>query len=205
MRKTCGVRPRPPRSVPSSDASGALDLDGLGAVTLQESFRSAGGVVQSFTILTGAPGAEVSGLNVCRRHSIWAEQAGGRPLPKSAPERDPAHQDRLAHFERLIATIPGVECKGAANPYTSLNGHMFSYLHPGGSVALRLPPGERETFLARFRTTLFHAYGVVQKEYVTVPDALLEDTAALGPYFRASYDYVAQLKPKSTSKAKRSG
>jgi len=33
--------------------------------------------------------------------------------------------DKLGLYEKLIATVPEIERKGAANPYTSLNGHMF--------------------------------------------------------------------------------
>jgi hypothetical protein len=36
--------------------------------------------------------------------------------------------DQLALYDKLIATHPEIERKGAANPYTSLNGHMFSLL-----------------------------------------------------------------------------
>jgi hypothetical protein len=148
----------------------------------------------------------IAGLKECDRDlaenrtpSIPAGKEDAR-LAKATVNRDPAYQARLDHFDRLIRTIPGLERKGAANPYTSLNGHMFSYLHPSGSMALRLPPGEREAFITRFQTALFHAYGIVQKEYVTVPDSLLEDTEALGPYFKLSYEFVARLKAKPTSK-----
>ena len=34
----------------------------------------------------------------------------------------------LAWYEKLVATNPKVERKGATMPYTSLNGHMFSLL-----------------------------------------------------------------------------
>jgi hypothetical protein len=84
-------------------------------------------------------------------------------------------------------------------PYTSMNGNMFSYLHPSGRLALRLAKEDRERFLEEHATTLFEAYGVVQKEYVTVPAALLADTDRLRAHFRASYDYVAALKPKPTT------
>jgi hypothetical protein len=75
---------------------------------------------------------------------------------------------------------------------------MFSYLHPSGSMALRLPEGEREKFLAKYKTKLFEAYGIVQKEYVTVPDGLLRNTKELQKYFEESYRYVQSLKPKAT-------
>jgi hypothetical protein len=40
-------------------------------------------------------------------------------------------------------------------------------------------------------------------EYVTVPDALLEDTETLKPYLRMSYEYVTSLKPNPTTKPKK--
>jgi hypothetical protein len=49
---------------------------------------------------------------------------------------------RLALYETLVATNPKVERKGAAMPYTSLNGHMFSFLTQTGTLALRLPADE---------------------------------------------------------------
>jgi len=111
-----------------------------------------------------------------------------------------ADADKLSLYEKLIATNPNIERKGATHPYTSLNGHMFSYLHPSGRVALRLPAEEREQFLKKYKTTLFEAYGVVQKEYVTVPDALLKNTKELRKYFDMSYRYVQTLKPKPSRK-----
>jgi len=108
--------------------------------------------------------------------------------------------ERRALYEKLVATNPDIERKGATVPYTSLNGNMFSYLHASGAMALRLPKGEREKFLAKYRTKLFEAYGIVQKEYVTVPDALLAETNELKPYFKMSYEYAKSLKPKPRKK-----
>ena len=107
---------------------------------------------------------------------------------------------RLAAYDALIAGIPGIERKGAAMAYTSLNGHMFSYMNGDGVLALRLPQPEREAFMQRYAAPLHQAYGVVQKEYVTVPADVLNDAGALGPYFQASHDFVARLKPKATKR-----
>ncbi len=111
--------------------------------------------------------------------------------------------DKLALYEKLVKTNPKIERKGAANPYTSLNGHMFTYLNQSGSLALRLPEDEREKFLRKYKTTLFEAYGAVMKEYVTVPDSLLKDTKTLQQYFQLSYEYIKTLKPKPTTKPKK--
>jgi len=107
-----------------------------------------------------------------------------------------APADKLALYEKLIETNPAIQRKGAANPYTSLNGHMFSRLDPSGKMALRLPVDEREKFLKKYGSTLFKSYGVVQKEYVEVPDRLLANTRELKPYFDLSIRYVQKLKPK---------
>lgn len=111
--------------------------------------------------------------------------------------------DKLALYEKLVATNPSVERKGATVPYTSLNGHMFSYLTKEGKLALRLPAGEREAFLKKYKTTLCEAYGIVQREYVMVPDSLLTSTRELKKYFDYSYEYVGSLKPKPTTRKKK--
>ncbi|MCP5522030.1 MAG: hypothetical protein H7A46_10840 [Verrucomicrobiales bacterium] len=112
-------------------------------------------------------------------------------------------QPELALYAKLVATHPEVELKGAGMPYTSLNGHMFSFLTPAGILALRLPDAERESFLRRYQTRLCEQHGRVMKDYVEVPAALLRNTRKLGPYFAASVAHVASLKPKPTKRAAR--
>ena len=98
----------------------------------------------------------------------------------SAVRKQDIPADKLALYDKLIATHPEIERKGAANPYTSVNGHMFSLLlGPKGVMALRLPDDEREKFLKKYKTKLYEAYGTVMKEYVTVPDELLKNTKAV--------------------------
>jgi hypothetical protein len=116
----------------------------------------------------------------------------------TAPATIPA--DRLEWYDRLVATLPSVERKGVTVPYTSVNGHMFSFLTPTGSLALRLAAGERESFMERHATALHEAHGTVMKEYVSVPDSLFADTDAMTPYLAASYAYVSSLKPKPTTR-----
>lgn len=104
--------------------------------------------------------------------------------------------DRLQLYEKLIATLPEIERKGDVHPYTSINGHMFTYLDQTGTMGMRLPKEDVEAFLAKYKTTLFESYGVVKKDYVTVPDALLEKTSELKKYLEKSVAYVKTLKPK---------
>jgi hypothetical protein len=118
----------------------------------------------------------------------------------STTKKNDIPPEKLKLYEKLAGSNPDIERKGATVPYTSLNGNMFSYLHSSGAMALRLPTGEREKFLAKYKTKLFEAYGIVQKEYVTVPDALLAKTNELKPYFEISYESAKSLRPKPTKK-----
>ena len=120
------------------------------------------------------------------------------------PKQQAPDDERLILYSKLVETHPKADLKGATIPYTSLNGHMYSYLSKDGFVALRLPEGAREDFLKKYKTTLVTAYGIIQKEYVTVPDSLLKKTSELKPYFAQSFDYVSSLKPKATTKKKKS-
>jgi hypothetical protein len=122
-------------------------------------------------------------------------------MAKAASAATPA--EKLALYEKLVATHPSAELKGATVPYTSLNGHMFSYLSKEGKLALRLPPVERAAFLKKYDAKLCTAYGVVQPEYVEVPDALLASTRELKKFFDCSYQYVSSLKPKPGAKKKK--
>jgi hypothetical protein len=109
-------------------------------------------------------------------------------------------EEKIALFDQLVASHEHALRKGATIPYTSLNGHMYSYFSKDGFLALRLPAEAREKFLTKYKTTLVTAYGIVQKEYVVVPDSLLKKTKELKPYFDLSYAYVSSMKPKPSKK-----
>ena len=105
-------------------------------------------------------------------------------------------QDKMQLYEQLLATQPGIELKGKNNPYTSHNGHMFTFISKEGVLAIRLAKDERELFLKKYKTTLMESYGAVMKEYVKVPDDLLAETKQLKVYLLKSLAYVRTLKPK---------
>lgn len=90
--------------------------------------------------------------------------------------------------------------KGAKNPYTSRNGHMFSFLDADGAMALRLPDELGEDFLARYDSGPVMQYGRVMRGYVAVPDELLHNTGELAGWFDKSYDWIGTLQPKPTKK-----
>ena len=113
-----------------------------------------------------------------------------------SPKKSTIPANKLAQYAKLITTHPKIDRKGDVHPYTSVNGHMFTYLDQTGVMGLRLPKEEVEKFLKKYKTTLFKSYGVIEKDYVTVPDALLANTKELKKYLEISFDYVKTLKPK---------
>jgi len=110
---------------------------------------------------------------------------------------------KLALYERLLASVPDVE--GKANfgaGYTAIDGNMYTMISKHGVVGIRLPEPERSAFLERHHTELFRGDPAwpPAKEFVAVPDALLEDTAALRPTLERSLAYVRTLKPKPSKR-----
>jgi hypothetical protein len=122
--------------------------------------------------------------------------AVGNPYTRVMAKAAHPHPDKLFLYEKLVSTNAGTELKGATVPYTSMNGNMSSYLSKEGKLALRLPHEEIEAFLKKYKARLCQAYGIVQKEYVEVPDELLAKTSELKKYFAVSVEYVSSLKAK---------
>ena len=118
----------------------------------------------------------------------------------SAKRKAGKSNPKVELYEKLIATIPQLQRKGDVNPYTAINGNMFTLLHQSQSLAIRLPEDVREEFLKRYKTSPFSAYGAVMKEYVAVPDVLLGKTKELQKYLESSYSYAKSLKPKPSRK-----
>jgi TfoX/Sxy family transcriptional regulator of competence genes len=111
-------------------------------------------------------------------------------------------QEKLAVYEKIIASNPQIERKGDTIPYTSLNGNMFSLLGKDGSLGFRLSKEDREVFLKKYPKAILMQYGIVMKEYVKIPDELLSKPKELKKYFDLSYANAKTLKPKPTTKTK---
>lgn len=81
-------------------------------------------------------------------------------------------------------------------PYTSVNGHMFSFLFKEKIIGVRLSKKDREEFITNYNSKLMQQYGRIMKEYVEVPKEIINDTNILSIYLQKSYEYVSKLKPK---------
>ncbi len=106
----------------------------------------------------------------------------------------------LENYNALVQGFPEVERKGKTTPYTSMNGHMFSFLSKEGDMGLRLSKEDLATFLTVNNSEVMMQHGRVMKEYVRIPNALLENTQELSFYLEKSLGYVSSLKPKPTKK-----
>ena len=109
-------------------------------------------------------------------------------------------EDKLAIYEELIADTPDLELKGKATRYTSMNGNMFSFLSPEGTLAVRLPAAERTVFLERFPAAVVEQYGSVMKDYVGVSDRVLADGSELRALFERCVEHARTLRPKPTTR-----
>jgi hypothetical protein len=114
-----------------------------------------------------------------------------------------SREEKVALYSKLVASHSGAILKGDTIPYTSLNGHMYSFISKEVVVTLKLPEEEKIQFITKYKTKLAENNGVVQKEFVVVPDSLLKKTNELKEYFNISYQYVSSLKPKATVKNKK--
>jgi hypothetical protein len=105
-------------------------------------------------------------------------------------------------LERYAAVVQGASepVKGAKNPYTSRNGHMFSFLDGDGKVALRLSKELSDEFQSRYESGPVMQYGSVMRGYISIPDDLLSETEELGSWFEKAYDWIGTLEPKPTKK-----
>jgi hypothetical protein len=105
--------------------------------------------------------------------------------------------EALERYREVVArSSRAVEVKGAKNPYTSRNGHMFSFLDRDGTMALRLSDELVEEYGEGYSTEPVIQYGTVMRGYVAIDVKLFEDVDALADWFDRSYDWIGTLDPK---------
>ena len=122
-------------------------------------------------------------------------------MPGGSDYQGPA--DSLEMYTSVVnSSGADVEVKGAKNPYTSRNGHMFSFLDAAGTMALRLSDELRENFQAKHESGPVIQYGSVMRGYASVPANLLAKTDELSEWFDRAHDWIGTLEPKPTKKRK---
>lgn len=120
-------------------------------------------------------------------------------MPRGSDYQGPSEALNL-YAAVVDSSAGGSALKGAKNPYTARNGHMFSFLAADGTMAVRLSDELRDEFLGRYDSGPVIQYGSVMRGYVSVPADLLENRTELGEWFDKSYDWIGTLEAKPTKK-----
>ena len=63
-------------------------------------------------------------------------------------------------------------------------------------LSIRLDATDRERFIEQYDSRISMQYGKQMKEFVVVPDGLLERQAELRPWFVRSWEWVGTLREK---------
>lgn len=120
-------------------------------------------------------------------------------MPGGSEYQGPA--EALEQYTAVVETASGdTVVKGAKNPYTSRNGHMFSFLDADGGMALRLSDEMGDEFQSQYDSGPVIQYNSVMRGYVSVPADLLTRTSELAKWFEKSYEWIGTLEPKPTKK-----
>lgn len=101
----------------------------------------------------------------------------------------------LARYDELVESLP-FERKGKTVPYTSANGHMFSFINKAGEFGIRLGKEGSATFIEKYKTAPFKSHGAFMKGYVLIPDIVFNDTPLMKKLLEQAHQYVLSLKPK---------
>lgn len=127
--------------------------------------------------------------------SLWQTSAmpGGSAYP--GPER------ALERYQAAVDASGNGEVKGAKNPYTSRNGHMFSFLEADGVMALHLSPELEAKFRSQYESGPVIQYDRTMRGYSSVPNELLDDTKGLREWYDRAWEWIGTLEPKPTKKA----
>ena len=107
-------------------------------------------------------------------------------------------EEKQSHYRQIVESL-GLKVKGKMG-YTSINGHMYSFVGKDGMVAFRLSPEDKAAFEEKYGTGNVIQYNSVMRGYVPISDAMLTETATCQEYLSASLNYIKTLKPKPTKK-----
>lgn len=111
-----------------------------------------------------------------------------------------SYEDSLERYRSLVAEFSGIEVKGKANPYTSMNGNMFSFLDKSGALCLRYSKADRSAFVDEHKSAPVEQYGAIMKEYVKVPEHIAAVPTALRACFEKCVTYAESLPAKATNR-----
>ena len=107
---------------------------------------------------------------------------------------------QLEKYDKLVEGCPRFDRKGKTVPYTSANGYMFSLMNKEAEFGIRLSKESQDKFNAEHGTGPFKSHGATMRDYIHVPNKLMEDQDLMRSYLNESFDFVMSLPPKITKK-----
>ncbi len=113
----------------------------------------------------------------------------------------PGPVEALERYRAAVEASGNGEVKGSKNPYTSRNGHMFSFLDPDGVMALQLSSDLESEFRSHYHSGPVVQYGRTMRNYSSVPAELLDDTEALRQWYDRAWEWIGTLEPKPTKRS----
>ena len=105
-------------------------------------------------------------------------------------------EEALKIYDELIAGHPEIERKGKNNPYTSLNGNMFTFLDKEGFISFRMSKEDQAMVRESHGVTESIQYGSVMRDYVKIPMELLSNSELMGNFLELSLKHAKTLKAK---------
>lgn len=116
---------------------------------------------------------------------------------------DKAKQAKLDLYDKLISMLPDQKRKGAKSAYTSLNGHMFSFLDDKNHFCFRYSEADKRKYIEELNAEESIQYNSVMRGYIVVPEEIEKNEDQLANLFQKSFEYISSLKPKPTKKKKK--
>src|SRR5204863_9564565 len=105
-------------------------------------------------------------------------------------------------FDAAVGKVPGAERRQMFGyPCAFLNGNLLTGLFED-KMMVRLSEKDRAKAELEAAATPFAPGGRPMREYVVLPDAIVEDTRKLGGWLKRAASYVATLPQKKKTAAK---
>ena len=73
---------------------------------------------------------------------------------------------------------------------------MFSQINKAGELGIRLSKETTAEFDGKYGAHPFFSYGATMREYVLIPEELLDNLEVLGHFLQKGYEHVMSLPPK---------
>ncbi len=105
-------------------------------------------------------------------------------------------EDKVAHYNKIVAQTNQFDRKGKTMPYTSANGYMFSFINKEGEFGIRFSKERCQELMELHNTGIFKSHGATMRDYVHFPAALFKDEKLMLNYLKEGFAHVMSLKPK---------